>query len=198
MDSDAVVGLNVYPARRHRLNRRDFYRLGEIGILRADDRVELLEGQLIDMLPIGPRHAIVTDNLNELLVTSSAGRARVRRQDPVVLDDGSEPQPDLVLARRVWAGYPDAHPGAADILLLVEVADRSLDFDRRVKLGLYARACVPEVWIVDLTADVVWVYRGPTEGEYGSVVAVAAPEEIAVAGLPGVVISVAEVFGVGG
>ena len=91
MDTGHVDILNRYPVPRHRLNRRDYYRLAEAGILRESDRVELLEGQLIDMSPIGPRHAIVTENLHALLFIACAGRAWVRCQDPVVLDDGSEP-----------------------------------------------------------------------------------------------------------
>ena len=129
-----------YPVPRHRLTRQDYYRLGEAGILGETDRVELLEGQLIDRSPIGPRHAIVTDNLTELLVTGFAGRARVRCQEPVVLNDGSEPQPDFALVRRPWRGYPHTHPEPDDIFLLIEVSDSSLEFDRTVKLELYARA----------------------------------------------------------
>ena len=183
-----------YPVPRHRLTRRDYYRLGEAGILGEGDRVELLEGQLVDMSPIGPRHAIITNNLIDLLVKGFAGRAQVRCQDPVVLDDGSEPQPDFALVRRPWRGYPHAHPEPEDIFLLIEVADSSLDFDRTVKLELYARAGIKEVWIVDLTRDGVLVHRGPSGGVYGSVVRVEAPGELDVEGLPGVMISVGDVF----
>jgi Uma2 family endonuclease len=193
---DAVPAdiMTRYPVPRHRLTRRDYYRLGEAGILGEDDRVELLEGQLIDMSPIGPRHAIVTGNLNTLLVTAFAGQARVRCQDPVVLNDASEPQPDFALVQRPWRGYPHTHPGPDDIFLLIEVADSSLDFDRTVKLELYARAGIREVWIVDLTTDVVLVHRSPAEGGYGSVVRLEAPAVLDVEGLPAVTIPVAEVF----
>jgi Uma2 family endonuclease len=194
MDIAPVDILSRYPVPRHRLTRRDYYCMGEAGILREGDRVELLEGLLVDMSPIGPRHAIVTANLNELLVTAFAGRARVRCQDPVVLNDGSEPQPDLALVRRPWRGYPHTHPGPDDIFLLIEVADSSLDFDRLVKLELYARAGIREVWIVDLTADRVLVHRNPSGGLYGSVVRVQAPEMLDVEGLPGVTIPATEVF----
>lgn len=183
-----------YPVPRHRLTRRDYYRLGEAGILGEGDRVELLDGQLVDLSPITPRHAIVTNNLNELLVTGFAGRAQVRCQNPVVLDDGSEPQPDFALVRRPWRGYPHAHPEAADIFLLMEVADSSLDFDRTVKLELYARAGIKEVWIVDLTRDGVLMHRNPSGGAYGSAVWIEAPRELDVEGLPGVMISVGDVF----
>jgi Uma2 family endonuclease len=194
MDTAPVDILTRYPVPRHRLTRRDYHRMGEAGILGNNDRVELLEGQLVDMSPIGPRHAIVTENLNTLLVTAFAGLAWARCQDPVVLDDGSEPQPDMALVQRPWRGYPDAHPGPDDIFLLIEVADTSLDFDRMVKLELYARAGIREVWIVDLTTDLVLVHRGPSGGGYGSVVRVEAPAVLGVEVLPGVTIPVAEVF----
>lgn len=194
MDTAPVDILARYPVPRHRLTRRDYYRLGEAGILHEDDRVELLEGQLIDMSPIGPRHALVTDSLNELLVAGFSGRARVRCQQPVVLDDGSEPQPDFALVRRPWQGYPHTHPGPDDIFLLIEVSDSSLNFDRTVKLELYARAGIREVWIVDLTTDGVLVHRDPSGGLYGSVVRVEGPGVLGVEGLPGVTIPVAAVF----
>jgi Uma2 family endonuclease len=183
-----------YPVPRHRLTRRDYYRLGEAGILREGDRVELLEGQLVDMSPIGPRHAIVVDNLTELLVTRFAARARIRCQQPVVLDDGSEPQPDFGLVRRPWRGFPHTHPAPGDIFLLIEVSDSSLDFDSTVKLELYARAGIREVWIVDLTTDGVLLHRGPSGGGYGSVARVESVGMLDVEGLPGVTIPVAEVF----
>jgi len=194
MDTAPVDILTRYAVPRHRLTRRDYYRLGEAGILDEGDRVELLEGQLVDMSPIGPRHAIVTDNLNELLVRAFAGRSRIRCQEPVVLDDGSEPQPDFALVRRPWRGYPNTHPEPGDIFLLIEVADSSLDFDRTVKLELYARAGIREVWIVDLTTDGVLVHRRPSGGSYGSVARVEAPGMLGVEELPGVMIPVAEVF----
>ncbi len=200
MDPAPADSLNRYPVPRHRLNRRDYYRLGEAGLLAEGDRVELLDGQLIDMSPIGPRHAIVVGNLNALLVTAFAGRAWVRCQDPVVLDDGSEPQPDLALVRRPWVGYPQTHPGPGpgpgpgDTFLLIEVSDSSLDFDSPVKLELYARAGIPEVWIVDLTTDRVLVHRHPSGGSYASVVPLEAPGMLDVEALPGVTRPVAEVF----
>jgi Uma2 family endonuclease len=194
MDTAPVDVLSRYPVPRHRLTRQDFYRLAEVGILGDRDRVELLEGQLLDMSPIGPHHAIVTDKLNELLVTGFADRARVRCQQPVVLDDGSEPQPDFALVRRPWSGYPHAHPGPGDIFLLIEVADSNLDFDRTVKLELYARAAIREVWIADLRTDLVLVHRSPSGGGYRSAVPVQAPAGLDVEALQGTTIPVAEVF----
>lgn len=194
MDTAPPDILARYPVPRHRLTRRDYYRMGEAGILRDDDRVELLEGQVIDMSPIGPRHALVTQNLTELLVKGFADRAGVRCQMPVVLDDGSEPQPDFALVRRRWRGYPLTHPAPDDVFLLIEVSDSSLGFDRVVKLPLYARAGIREVWIVDLTTDRVLIYRKPAGGVYGTESQVVSPNALDVAALPGVTIPVAEVF----
>ncbi len=194
MASAQVDILARYPIPRHRLSRQDYHRLGEAGILREGDRVELLEGQLVDMSPIGPRHAIVTDNLNALLVAGFRSLAHLRCQGPVVLDDGSEPQPDFALVRQRWRGYPHTHPEPNDIFLLIEVADSSLGFDRTVKLELYARAAIREVWIVDLTTDSVLVHRSPSREGYGSVVRVEAPAALEVEAFPGVVIPVSEMF----
>lgn len=146
------------------------------------------------MSPIGPRHARVTENLTELLVQAFASRAKVRCQNPVVLDEGSEPQPDFALVRRSRHGYPKEHPGPDDIFLLIEVSDSSLDFDRTVKLELYARAGIREVWIVDVTTNAVLMHRDPSGGLYGSVIRLEAPAALGVEALLGPTIPVAEVF----
>jgi Uma2 family endonuclease len=194
MDTGHLDVLSRYPVPRHQLTVADYHRLGTAGILGEDDRVELLEGQLVDMSPIGPRHALAIDALTELLVMAAAGQATVRVQNPIVLNDRSEPQPDFTLVRRPWAGYPDAHPGPSDVLLLIEVADSSLDFDLGPKLELYARAGIREVWIVDLTTDGVLAHRDPDGGHYGSVLRVEPSGMLKVAALPAVTIQAASVF----
>ena len=186
--------LSRHPVPRHRLKLHDYHRLGEAGILGEDDRVELLEGQLVDMSPIGPRHALVVDALNELLVLAVAGLAVVRVQNPIVLDDASEPQPDFTLLRKPWHGYPDAHPRPPDVYLLIEVADSSLEFDLGAKLELYARAGIREFWVVDLTSNRVLVHRDPREGRYDSVATVDTSGVLQVEALPGVTISAARVL----
>jgi hypothetical protein len=186
--------LSRYHVPRHRLTVRDYHRLGEAGILGEDDRVELLEGQLVDMSPIGPRHALATDALTELLVLAAAGRAVVRVQNPIVLDDTSEPQPDFTLLRRPWQGYPGAHPRPPDVYLLIEVADSSLAFDLGPKLELYARAGIREFWVVDLAANRVLVHRDPDNGKYGSITAVDMSGTLQVEALPSVTIPVARIF----
>jgi Uma2 family endonuclease len=129
MDTDRVDIPARHAVPRHRIPLHEYHRLAETGILGEDDRVALLEGQLVDMSPIGPRHALPVDALNELLVPAVAGRAVVRVQNPIALDGLSEPQPDIVVVRRPWLGYPAAHPQPGDIFLLIEVADTTLATD---------------------------------------------------------------------
>jgi Uma2 family endonuclease len=194
MDGGANDVLSRYPVVRHRLTLDDYHRLGEAGILGEDDRVELLEGQLIDMSPVGPRHAIAVDRLHTLLVRVVADPIWVRGQNPIALDSGSEPQPDIVLLRAPWPGFPLAHPSAADVVLLVEVADSSLDADLGAKRELYARAGVREFWIVDLTTDSVLVCREPDGDRYRSVTRVERSGVLEIAGLPGVEITAGTLF----
>jgi Uma2 family endonuclease len=150
------------PPLRHRFDVYDYHRMAEAGILTRDDRVELIEGEIVDMAPIGSQHAAVTDVLNELVVRAlAADRVQVRVQGPLRLDRRNEPQPDLMLLRPRTDHYRSGHPTAADVLLLVEVADSSLAFDRGPKLALYARRGVPEVWVVDLVDRAVEVYTRP-------------------------------------
>jgi Uma2 family endonuclease len=194
MDTGEVDVLSRHPVPRHRLTVNDYHRLGEAGILGEDDRVELLAGQLVDMSPIGPRHALAIDALTELLVTAVAGRAAVRVQNPVVLDDESEPQPDLTVVRRPWRGHPHEHPRPEDILLLIEVADSSLDTDRGAKLELYARAGIREFWIVDLTTNCVLVHRQPSGDRYELVTRVESSCVLDVGELPNVTLPAALLF----
>lgn len=194
MDTERADVLDRHPVPRHRLTLDEYHRLGEAGVLGEADRVELLEGQLVDMSPIGPRHALAVDALNELLVTAVAGRAGVRVQNPVVLDDRTEVHPDIAMVRRPWQGYPGAHPRPIDIFVLVEVADTSLETDRGAKLELYARAGIREFWIVDLTTDGVFVYRNPEGGRYGSMSRVDRSGTLEVQDLPGVAIRAASLF----
>jgi Uma2 family endonuclease len=186
--------LDRYRVPRHRLTVRDYHRLGEAGVLGEDDRVELLEGQLVDMSPIGPRHALAVDALTELLVHAAAGRAAVRVQNPIVLDDSSEPQPDFTLLRKPWHGYPEAHPRPPDVYLVIEVADSSLEFDLGAKLELYARAGIREFWVVDLTSNRVLVHRSPGDSRYGSITSVDMSGALQVEALPGVTIAAAQIF----
>jgi Uma2 family endonuclease len=142
--------------------------MAETGVLRPDARVELLNGEIIDMSPTGPFHGGVTNYLLEIFASASRGRWMTTVQNPVRLDDHSEPQPDVMLLKPVPDFYRRRHPQPSDVLLLVEVADSSLMTDREDKLPAYGRAGIAEVWIVDLNELTVEVYREPHFTGYGS------------------------------
>ena len=184
----------IAPA-RHRLTVRDYHRMGDAGIFGEDDRIELIDGDLIDMAPISPGHASTVNRLSQAFVLACAGRAIVSIQNPIALDDRSEPQPDVAILRLRDGFYAARHPGPADILLLVEVADSSLRFDRTVKLPLYARAGIAEVWIVDLQHQVLEAYRAPAVGGYGETTKHQPGEELALALAPGIIVRLDALFG---
>jgi Uma2 family endonuclease len=139
----------------HRFTVDDYHAMARAGVLRDDDRVELIEGEIVDMTPIGSRHAAVVDLLTRWLVMGCGTRAIVRVQGPVRLGAHSEPQPDLLVLEPRDDFYQRKPPTGDDVLLLIEVADSSLQYDQAVKLPLYARAGVREVWLVDLVRDEV-------------------------------------------
>ena len=152
--------------RKRKFDVREYHRMAEAGILGEDDRVELVGGELVEMTPIGARHLACVVALTHLLVESSAGRWFVSAQNPVRLGERDEPQPDLtLLGRKPRPGAP-APPGPENVLLVVEVSDTTLPYDRNVKLPLYARAGVPEAWVVDLKGRRVEVHHGPGPGGY--------------------------------
>jgi Uma2 family endonuclease len=152
---------------RHRLDVGAYYRMAEAGILAQNDRVELIGGEIFDMVPIGSAHAGKTDRLNRLFARAAAdGLALVGVQRPLRLDAYNEPEPDVMLLKPRADDYQGRHPGAADVLLLVEVSESSLAYDRGIKLALYAKFGVPEVWIVDLRGAAIEVYREPAGDAY--------------------------------
>lgn len=138
----------------------------EGGILRDDERVELIRGEIVKMTPIGVRHAACVARLEELFHERLGRRVVVSVQNPIRLLNDSEPQPDIAILKRRSDFYVEHRPGAADILLAVEVADSTLASDRAIKLPLYAKAGIPETWIVNLEEDVIEVYSQPEDGEY--------------------------------
>jgi Uma2 family endonuclease len=152
---------------RHRLNVGDYHKLADAGVLSADDRVELIEGEIIDMAPIGSQHAYVVNQLARLFTLGAGKECLVSTQNPVRLDDRSEPQPDIALLKP--GDYMTRLPVPADILLIVEVASSSIDYDRGVKLDLYARHDIPEVWLLDLAGGELTVCREPLGGKYRSI-----------------------------
>lgn len=187
------MGIADSPAilQRHRLTVDEYYRMAEAGVLAPGARVELIEGEVVDMAAIGTRHASVVKKLIALLSSAVQGHAIVAAQDPVRLSDASEPQPDVMLLRPRADFYAQAHPGPADVLLLIEVSDSTAAYDRGIKLDLYARHGITEVWIVDLDNNVVRFFRHGDGAAYTDITASETPRATPVAALPGVTIDLA-------
>jgi Uma2 family endonuclease len=164
---------------RYRLSSAAYHRMIERGILDEDTRLELIEGELAVMSPIGPEHAGYLKKVAELLFEQLHRRALLSIQDPVHLDQYSEPQPDLALLRPRRDYYTRSLPEPSDIFLVVEVADSSLVYDRTVKAPLYARAGVVEMWIVNLIDGWVEVYRDPSPAGYTTLLKVLPGKSVA-------------------
>jgi Uma2 family endonuclease len=158
------VETNVRQVTRWRFTVHDYHRMGEAGILHEDDRVELIEGEVVEMAAIGTRHFTCVNRLNRLLVMSVGDAAIVSVQNPVRLDEHTEPQPDLTVIRP--RDYSESLPVPEDVLLLIEVSDTILAYDRGVKLPLYARAGIGEVWIVNLPTETIEQYTDPSGDSY--------------------------------
>ncbi len=180
---------------RKRFTIEDYHRMGQAGILSEDDRVELIDGEIVVMTPIGSPHAGKVNRLNRIFGARLGDRAVVTVQNPVVLPPDSEPQPDLVILRPREDFYERSHPRPEDVLLLIEVSDTSLEYDRTVKLPLYARAGIPEVWIVDLSGACVEMYRDPGAESYRRVQRFTRGQSLAPRAFPDLLISVDEIFG---
>ena len=174
----------------------EYHLMGKTGIIGEDDRVELLEGEIFRMSPIGSRHAASVARLTALFFRAVGERAVVWVQNPLRLGDYSEPQPDVVLARPRPDFYASGHPGPEDVFLVVEVMESSQDYDREIKLPLYARYGVCEVWLVDLEGRAVEVYRKPSAGGYREVRRVTPGSgSLSVEALPGVSLPLEEILG---
>jgi len=168
---------------RHRLTVDQYYRMAEAGIFKEDDRVELIEGEIIDMPPIGIDHAYFVNRLTSIFVQNIGHQANVSSQNPIRLNSRSEPQPDIALLRYREDFYRHTRPSPEDILLLVEVSDTSLRYDMEVKLPLYARHGIPEVWIVDLEHRRIEIFCKPLDDAYLEKHCPARTETIALGGL---------------
>jgi Uma2 family endonuclease len=153
---------------KHRFSVKEYYRMAETGVLHPDARVELLDGQITDMSPIGPFHGGVTNFLSQFFFTAAKGRWTTTVQNPLRLDEHSEPEPDLMLLKPSADFYRTRHPLPEEVFLLVEIADTSLARDQEEKLPAYARAGIAEVWIVDLNEQTIEVYRQPHYAGYGA------------------------------
>ncbi len=154
---------------RHPFTINEYHRMRDARVFAEDDRIELLDGEIIKMAPIGPRHAACVKRLAEYLGEKVRKLAIVGVQDPILLGEFSEPQPDISLLIRREDFYAKAHPTPADILVAIEVADTTAENDRHVKIPSYARAEIQEVWLIDLPGDRIEIYTTPNSGIYQEV-----------------------------
>lgn len=168
----------------------EYHRLIAAGILTPDDRVELLDGQIIEMVPQDPPHASITSSAGNDFVSLFAGKAWIRSQLPITLAPDSEPEPDIAIVRIDPNRYRDRHPGPQDIFLLIEIADSTLSHDRNRKAKVYAKAGIPEYWIVNISQQQLIVLKNPQAGLYQSEQILLANAQIAPEAFPDVMISV--------
>ena len=182
-------------AERYRFTVDEFDRMAEAGVLAEDSRVELLAGEIIQMPPIGARHAACVGTLNLLFAPLAVrGAALVWVQNPVWLGEVDEPCPDVVLLRPRADRYRTKHPTAADILLLVEVSDSTLRYDLIRKVPLYARAGVVEAWVVDLLHDRMLVHRNPGPDGYRTVTTLGRGDSVTAASFPDHSLAVSDIL----
>lgn len=172
----------------------EYYDMDRTGLLEPDARVELIEGEVIHMPPIGSRHGSIGQFLDRLLDRALADRALVRNQLPVRLDNLSEPVPDLAVVKPRADRYARSHPTATDVFLIVEVSRSTLRYDTNVKVPLYARHGIPEVWIVDLKNNQFRTYRSPSDGCYRDITSVAKPGKTPVPGVLHVTVDLSELL----
>ena len=179
---------------KRQFTTQDYHQMVVAGILSEDERVELIQGEIVKMSPVGIRHASCVKRLNRLFSQVLGDRAIVAVQDPVELSNLSEPQPDLALLKPRDDFYAAGHPQPQDILLLVEVADTTIESDRAIKIPLYASSGIREVWLVDVNQQVIEVFREPTDNSYQNIQKLQ-QGEIFVQAFPDVSLTVEQVLG---
>lgn len=186
--------MSVQVAKRY-FNVAEYYRMTEAGILSEDDRVELIEGEILETSPIGSRHSACVNRLNMLLIRQAGQDTIVSVQNPIRLDEYSEPQPDVALLRSREDFYAEGHPTPSDVLIVIEVAGTSVEYDRDVKVPLYARAGIAEVWLINLPQDRIEIYAEPQNGAYGELRQATRGESIASRIIPALKLGVDAVLG---
>lgn len=169
---------------RHRITVDEYYRMAEVGLLAQDARVELIEGEIFDMAPIGSRHGGIVSRLDHRLIHAIGDGAIARVQQPLRLSRSSEPQPDLAIVRVREDFYTRSHPTASDVLLIVEVSETTFRYDQRIKAPLYARHGIPELWIIDLEHLQMHLLRSPQGETYAELSVITEPGLLTLAADP--------------
>ena len=176
-------------------NVDEYYRMAEVGLLSPDDRVELIEGEIVEMSPIGSTHGGTVKRSSTFLRRELGDAVIVSVQDPIHLNDFSEPQPDIALLRPREDFYTKSHPTSSEVLIVIEVADTSVNYDRNVKLPLYARAGIPEAWLMVLPKDVIEVHSQPENGKYKKVQRLKRGKTLVSSAIPGFRCKVEDLLG---
>jgi Uma2 family endonuclease len=171
-----------------------YHKMAELAIFEENERLELINGEIIEMSPVGLRHAACVKRLNHLLMKKLGDRVIIGVQDPIQLNDNSEPQPDLVLLKIRPDFYALEHPKPEDILLLIEVADSSIDYDRNTKIPLYAKNQICEVWLVDLNNNCVEIYQNPSQNYYQNTQKLSSVDSTILGDFPSTEIKISELF----
>jgi Uma2 family endonuclease len=186
--------MSAQPEKRT-FNVDEYYRMARAGVLKPDDRVELIEGEIVKMSPIGSPHAACVSRLNSLLQSMLGRTAIISVQNPVRLNDFSEPVPDVTVLKRRKDFYSSHHPRPSEVRLIIEVAETTLLYDRRIKVPLYARNSIPEVWLVNLPKKLIEEYFEVAGGRNRQLQKCKRDEKIESAALPGLSFNVSEIFG---
>ena len=182
-------------AERKRFTVDDFYKMAEVGILVDNIRSELIDGEIIEMSPMGVAHCAAVNRASQYFILLFKEKVQVSVQLPVRLSEFNEPEPDLAFLKPRQDFYKTRHPGAADVFMILEISDSSHNYDRNVKLPMYASSRIPEVWIEAVAENVVHVFRDPVGRTYRTALTLHPGETISLLALPEVVVSVSDLLG---
>jgi Uma2 family endonuclease len=191
----AVMSASLEYPQKHLISADEYLRMGEGSVFAPDARLELIEGEIIEMAPIDPPHAGCVNTLIQLLARRAGDKALLSVQNPLIVSLRSVPEPDFVLLKPRPDNYRTAHPTASDVVLAIEVSDTALTFDLRTKVPLYARCGIPEAWVVDVNERVIHVFRDPSAAGYRISLTLKPGETAVCAALPEARIEVGELFG---
>jgi len=173
----------------------EYHKMAEAGILSHRDKLELIKGEILHMSPIGSRHQAIVDKMTRLFNRLVMDDAIVRVQGPIQIENWSEPEPDLILLKPQDDFYANHHPTAKEALLLIEVADRSLNFDKELKLPIYAEARIEEYWIINLQDDQIEIHRSPEESIYKNIIIAKNNDFVSCLHFPSISINVNDILG---
>lgn len=172
----------------------DYYKMTELGLLPEDVNTEIIEGELIKIMPIGSLHSGIVDDLSNFFVYKLYGKATVRVQNPVRLDKKNEPQPDIAILKPREDAYKSGHPQSGDVLLIVEVSETTLIYDRETKIPLYATAEIPEVWLINLKRKIVEIFTRPEKGNYRDIAVIQTGEIVQSKTIPKLILEASKIF----